>query len=145
MMLLMKIALGWFVLAGLVGVLVGKIIRNGGAVIVILALASPVHAQDVTPRIDWTAYSVLVAGNVADLVTTQRVFAQGGSEADPLLGHALPRIIATKAIMVSITALGMRALETHGHPKVASWLGLFSGGVGVAAAVHNGLVLKGSR
>lgn len=104
-----------------------------------LPWSSVVYAQD-RPRVDWTAYSVMVAGNVADLVTTQRALSRGGIEANPILGSRGSTITVRKAGLVAGVALGMRWLETHGHPRAARILGYVDGGAMLGLALRNARV-----
>jgi hypothetical protein len=96
------------------------------------------RAED-TPKASTVApYCVLIAGNVADLVSTQQAFKRGAVESNPFMaGEGLGRISSRKAITAGLMIVLMRALETHGHPTAAKWIGYVDGSVMFAAALHN--------
>lgn len=133
----------WTVAGIVVGLFLGRIFDHGdrwGLVLVILlGCASSASAQTHMQKPAWSAYTVLVAGNVADLWTTQAALASGrGYEGNPALwkqGIGQIAIAKTGGVLVLVGA--MRFLETHGHPKIARALGFIDGGVTVSAALHN--------
>ena len=104
-----------------------------------LACSLPVHAQDAPhSKLLVASYATLVAGNAADVWSTEHVLATGGHESNTTLnGSSLGRIVATKAITVGATAVLMTVLTKSGHPKIAAVFGFGSGGIGFAAAAHN--------
>lgn len=84
-------------------------------------------------------YAVVIAGNVADIWTTQRAFDRGLVEGNPLLGQhpKFSTLVATKVATTAVTILAMRTLASHGHPTLAKVLGYTLGGVTLAVAGHN--------
>lgn len=130
---------GWFVASLLFGIVVGKAIRHGQRVVLILAclsFAASLSAQEITP--DWTAYTVMVCGNVADLWTTQQAFSRGGHEGNGITATSqIGPLAVSKVSAVVGVGLAMRLLERHGHPKLARAIGFIDGGVTFSAALHN--------
>lgn len=113
------------------------------ASLVILICAIPAYAQDATPSFDWTAYSVMVAGNVADLVTTKQAFDRGAVEKNPVLsGRGFGEIVAVKAVSVFVASLMVHRLQAQGHPRAARIAAWFDGGVGFTVAIHNARVAR---
>lgn len=133
----------WIAASFILGPIVGKFISRGkGLVLVALVLAGsavPVSAEGRFSAIDWSAYSVMVAGNVADLWTTQSALASGRAhEGNPALQRqGIGTITVAKVCGVVAIGVAMRTLAQHGHPKVARVLGFVDGGVTFTAAMHN--------
>ncbi len=85
-----------------------------------------------------TAYLTMLAGNGADLVTTQQAFQRGAHEGNGLTSTS--RIGPLAASKVSFTlglGLAMHLLDTHGHKRAARALGFVDGGVTFGVALHN--------
>lgn len=138
MTLLMALG-GWFVLSLIVGIALGKAIHFGQRAVLIaacLCCASSASAQEIKP--DWTAYTVMVSGNVADLWTTQQAFNRGGHEGNGITATSqIGPLAVSKVSAVVGVGLAMRLLERHGHPKLAKFVGFIDGGVTFSAALHN--------
>lgn len=107
-----------------------------------LVLASTaVHAQDrLTPA---APYLVMVAGNVADLWTTQSAIGRGALETNPVLAGSSRATLALAKVGGTVAfAVVMRALEAHGHPTIAKWFGYVDGAAMFAVAAHNARVQR---
>lgn len=132
----------WIAASFILGPIVGKFISRGkGLVLVALVLAgsASVSAEGKFSAIDWSAYSVMVAGNVADLWTTHDALSSGRAhEGNPVLARqGIGTITVAKVCGVVAIGVAMRTLAQHGHPKVARALGFLDGGVTFTAAMHN--------
>lgn len=113
--------------------------RTMPIVLIVFLLGYPrcARAED-TPKASTVApYCVLIAGNVADLVTTQRALSRGAIEGNPALGSSAGRIATQKALGTAGTAVVMYWLARSGHPTIAKWIGYVNGSVMFAAALHN--------
>lgn len=144
MTLALKLLGEWFVFSCLLGIAVGKTIRFGQRAVLVaacLCFASSASAQEIKP--DWTAYTVMVTGNVADLWTTKAAFDAGAREGNGLTttSRIAPLALSKVSAVVGI-GLAMRLLEQHGHPRIAKALGFVDGGVTFGAAVHNRRVAR---
>lgn len=79
----------------------------------------------------------VVAGNLGDAVTTNRVLNQGGHEMNPLLPN---NKIANATALTGggiLHALLIKHLYDHGHPTIAKILGLGDMGLSGASISHN--------
>jgi len=108
---------------------------------------SPGALQPTTPRLDWTPYVVLIAGQTADAVTTARNYGRGFTESNPMFGTApsLGRVLTIKTAETAGLSLLVWQLQRTGHPKMAKFIGYFGGIGGVVPAVINTAAVKGTR
>lgn len=131
----------WFALSVVLGLCVGRAIAYGSRSVIVaacVASASPVAAQERPPAPDWPAYSVMVAGNVADIWTTHQAFSRGAQEGNGLTStQRIGSIAISKACAVFAVGMTMRLIERHGHPRIAKAVGWFDGSVTFGAALHN--------
>ena len=111
--------------------------------VVLLLFAGTAQAQEQPkPHLfaDLAPYVVLIGGNVADVVTTQQCLQRiGCHELNQAFGQypSATRLIVAKSISAGAMIVLMRVFETHGHPRLAKFMGYVGGGVTFAAAVHN--------
>lgn len=104
----------------------------------LLALVSTAASAQDAPALHLAPYTVMVAGNVADLWTTKAAFDAGAHEGNGLTSTTrIAPIALSKACFAVGLGLAMRQLERHGHPRIAQLLGYVDGGVTFAAAAHN--------
>jgi hypothetical protein len=112
------------------------------AVALVLLFASTAQAQEQPKHLfaDLAPYLVVVAGNTADVLSTNTALQRGGVELNPLFGGreaTIGRIAIQKAAVTVGCIVVMRYLSTHGHPNAAKWLGYLDGTATGLAAVHN--------
>lgn len=84
------------------------------------------------------AYLAMVAGNGADLATTQQAFTRGAHEDNGFTSTTRIGPLAVSKVSFTVgMALAMRLLDAHGHPRAARMLGFVDGGVTFGVAAHN--------
>lgn len=137
---IVEILIIWIVVGFFLGLIVGRFIDRNGRRAIFFALALAGSASSVSAQpINWSAYTVMAAGNVADLWTTQSALSSGRAhEGNPALSRqGIGTITVAKTCGVAVIGVAMRLLETHGHAKAARILGWMDGGVTFTAALHN--------
>lgn len=141
MTLMLLLIGGWMLVSVGLGIIIGRCIAFGSrrAVLVAICLAGATTASaQERPRPDWTAYSVMVGGNVADLWTTHQAFQRGAHEGNGITStNQIVPLALSKACATFAIGMTMRLLERHNHPRIAKVIGYLDGGVTFAAARHN--------
>jgi hypothetical protein len=133
--------------AGVFGLLASR--KCVGIVVLVLmcratiAGAQPLVSSPVAARVGPAPYVVMVAGNVADLWTTQQAFSRGAIEGNGLIGgRPIVKLALMKMSFTCAMALAMRTLTAHGHPRIATVLGYVDGGITFGVAAHNHRVAR---
>lgn len=136
----------WLLVSALLGLVVGRAIAFGSRTVMVAACvagAASASAQERIASPDWTAYSVMVAGNAADLWTTRQAFQRGAHEGNGITSTTrIGWLAVSKASAVLAVGMTMRLLERRGHPRIARVVGYLDGGATFAAAIHNHRVAR---
>lgn len=134
----------WIAASFVLGAFVGRYIDRGHGVILFLILLGSASSASAQPAPNWSAYSVMAAGNMADLWTTKIALDSGRAhEGNPALERqGIGTITVAKTCGVAVVVVAMRYLETHGHPKVAKTLGFIDGAVLFGVSAHNLQVVR---
>lgn len=113
------------------------------SILLILFFSARVAAQqkgeDNSPLLN-LSYGVLIAGNIADIGTTQEAFSRGAHESVGLLTAGtqdIKTIAISRIIIVSGLAYLMHSAQKHDHPTLAKMIGFIDGGLTLGAAIHN--------
>lgn len=134
----------WIAASVVLGFLTGRFIDRGHGVILLAILLGSASSASAQPAPNWSAYTVMAAGNVADLWTTKIALDSGRAhEGNPALERqGIGTITVAKTVgVLAITAV-MRLLETHGHQKAAKILGYADGAVTFGVSAHNLKVVR---
>ena len=101
--------------------------RTASIMLLLLIIPSLSHAQTVP----------IVIGNLADLVSTEIVIAQGHArEANPIMGSSTLQRVAVKAAGTAVQVWLVKQLEPR-HPRMAKVIGYSVGGSLSLLAIHN--------
>ena len=104
-----------------------KTAKRTALIVMLLLMPSLSHAQTVP----------IVIGNLADLVSTEIVIAQGHArEANPIMGSSTLQRVAVKAAGTAVQVWLVKQLEPR-HPRMAKVIGYSVGGSMSLLAVHN--------
>ncbi len=113
------------------------------SLLLLLLLLTPIAASAQDTPFHAAPYVVLVAGQVADLWTTQAAIGRGAVETNPGLAGTSRATLALTKVGGTVVLVGlMRLMETHGHPTAAHVFGYLSGGASVALAISNARVQR---
>jgi hypothetical protein len=108
-------------------------------VLTMISLASVAQAQEKS-KFDWKPYAALVAGQTADMVSTQAALNRGCAEGNARVYGAHPssaKLIATKALSTAGIVGAMHLLHKVGWVKAEKVFGYVGGGVGAGTAAWN--------
>ena len=114
-------------------------------IVALVLIALPAAAQEKKPVFaDLAPYVAVVAGNAADVLSTNAAFQRGAVEVNPITGfvgssNIAPILIEKVAVTVTIIA-AMRYYASHGHPKAAKVIGYLDGAGMLAVSAHNARV-----
>ena len=109
-------------------------------VVLLLALASPLHAQSRFANL--APYVVFIGGETADAVTTAQAIHRGGHEAfnGVAPNQSVGPLLLQKALVGLSTSALMRICEQRGHARLAHGIGYLDGALMFTYAIHNARV-----
>ena len=114
-----------------------RAIQSSGAT---LERDAPDEAKEKNKRIGKLPYLALIAGEVADLITTERALGSGrGYEANPLGRNKKARLGVKLAGVMGLMGI-MRHLDNKDSDKAAKLIGWIDGAAKGAIAAHNSRV-----